>query len=154
MAMVPTLYGLEVAPVAPKHWCYGIDSVKERVIRNYFFPPQRAPLKKTPGQIPPACRVFGDSEDSGFGLHDGRRTDGRTKPGSPQTPFLRTGNRNGTRISISVFLRFQKDQVAKNETADGGRGLRAAAPSGPPRPHAPNCQIKAPRKMVSSLARS
>ena len=41
---------------------------------------------------------FGDTMDG-----DGRRT----KPGSPQTPFPRTGNRNGTRISISVFLRFQ-----------------------------------------------
>ena len=38
-----------------------------------------------------------------FGLQDGR-----TKPGSPQTPLaLQTGNRNATRISISVYLRFQ-----------------------------------------------
>ena len=41
---------------------------------------------------------FGDTAD------DGRR---RTKPGSPQAPFLRTGNRNGTRISISVFCGFK-----------------------------------------------
>ena len=46
------------------------------------------------------------THNSGFGFRttDGR-TDGRTtKPPSPQTPFLRTGNRNGTRISISVFF--------------------------------------------------
>ena len=30
---------------------------------------------------------FGDSERSGFGDTDDGRTDGRTKPGSPQTPF-------------------------------------------------------------------
>ena len=47
------------------------------------------------------------TQNSGFA---GQDDDGRTKPGSPpQTPLvLRTGNRNGTRISISVFLRFQQ----------------------------------------------
>ena len=43
---------------------------------------------------------FGDSERSGFGLHDGRRTTA-TKPGSPQTPFLRTENRQ---IFIAKFF--------------------------------------------------
>ena len=45
------------------------------------------------------------TQNSGFAGH-GRR---RRNRAPPQTPLvLRTGNRNGTRISISVYLRFQK----------------------------------------------
>ena len=47
------------------------------------------------------------TQDSGF--DDTTTTTTTTKPGSPQTPFLRTENRNGTRISISVYLRFQSE---------------------------------------------
>ena len=112
MAMVPTLYGLEVAPVAPKHWCYGIDSVKERVIRNYFSPPPESPPEEDTGPDPPCLSRFWRFGRLGFWGH-GRRRRTTTKPPSPQTPFLRTGNRNGTRISISVFLRFQPLLVIK-----------------------------------------
>ena len=53
---------------------------------------------------------FGDSEDSGFAGQDGRtdgRADGRTKPGSPQTPFLRTENRQNF-IAKIFFGDFKK----------------------------------------------
>jgi hypothetical protein len=54
---------------------------------------------------PPADSAWFLTQNSGFaGYDDGRKT----KPGFPQTPFLRTGNRNGTRTSISLYLRFQK----------------------------------------------
>ena len=49
------------------------------------------------------------TQNSGFGLQDGRR---RRNRAPPQTPLvLRTGNRNRTWISISVYLRFQIDEV-------------------------------------------
>ena len=50
---------------------------------------------------------FGDSEDSGFAGQDGR-TDGRTKPGSPQTPLLRTENRQN--FIAKIFFGDFKDK--------------------------------------------
>ena len=61
-----------------------------------------------------APAVVGDStwfltQNSGFGLQDGRR---RRNRAPPQTPLvLRTGNRSRTWISISVYLRFQIEEV-------------------------------------------
>ena len=74
--------------------------------------------------------------------------------------FRRRRRRPSVRVpKTRIFRIAKKGQVAKkNETADDGGGSvsprpTARYPSPRPRPHAVNCQIKEPRKMVSSLAR-
>ena len=74
--------------------------------------------------VPAVVGRLGLVLDTGLGFwgHDGRTTDGRRMDGRnrapPQTPLvLRTGNRNGTRISIPVYLRFQQTNNGR-----GGRG--------------------------------